>query len=121
MTNERLQSAVEQLQVVLSEHRYTPEQIAETSLHALYPTLSAGAANTYHQLGRGAVLMDLRELAEGKLNTTYVPEDMLRRLHAEADMFADALSAVAAYDPEREFVAIVWQPELMTIFKLAQV
>ena len=121
MTSEQGQSAVERLQMLLTEYAYTPEQLAETAVHSLYPTLSEGAANTFHRLGRGAVLMDLRELAEGKLNTSYVPEVMIERLHSEAALFGDALVAIAEYDPEREYVAIVWQATLILIFRLALV
>ena len=120
MTNEQSQSAVERLQMLLNEYAYTPEQIAETAIHSLYPTLSEGAANTFQRLGRGAVLMDLRELAEGKLNTSYVPAVMIERLHSEAALFGDALVAIAAYDPEREYVAIVWQ-RTITIHTLPRI
>lgn len=119
MSGDGIPNAAAQLQALLREHSFTPEQIAETALHALYPALSEGAANTYHRLGRGAVLMDLRNLEAGELNTTYVPQNMLLRLNEEAELFGEALSAVGAYDPEREFVSIVWLPTVITIFRLA--
>jgi hypothetical protein len=121
MTSERHQSAADQLRQLLHEHTYTPEQIAETSVHALYPKLSEGAANTFGRLGRGAVLMDLRDLEGGKLDTTYVPLDMLRRLSEESDVFDEGVRAASAYDPLGEFVVIVWQPTLIMVYKLEQV
>lgn len=119
MTSDGSSNAVAELQGLLRQQRLSPEQIAETALHALYPRLSEGAANTYHQLGRGAVLMDLRDLEEGKLNTNYLPAPMLLRLHEESDLFISAVDAVGAYDPEREFVTIVWLPTLITVYRLS--
>ena len=120
MNNEH-QIVVEQLQALLSEHEYAPERIAEAAIHALYAKLSAGAAHTYEQIGRGAILMDLRDLANGHLDTSYVPLDMLHQLNAESALFADAETAALDYDPESEFVIIIWQETLIMIYRLAQV
>ena len=109
------------LRDLLREHPYAPEELAEIVIHTLYPKLSTGAANTYHRLGPGAVFMDLRELAQGLLNTSYVSQQQVARLNAESDLFGEAERAIAAYDPEREFVVIMWQQELILIYRLPQV
>jgi hypothetical protein len=111
---------LEQLQAALQSHEYTPEQIAETLMHVLYPQLSAGASNTYRRLGRGAVVVDLRNLAGGALDTTYAPLAMVRRLNAEIGLLGDAEAAVESYDPDREFVVVVWQEALIMVYRLAQ-
>ncbi|MBC8164217.1 MAG: hypothetical protein H7Z42_23660 [Roseiflexaceae bacterium] len=113
--------AAAQLRMLMSEHNYTPDQIAETAIQTLYPALSEGAANTYERLGRGAVLMDLRELAEGKLNTSYVPLHMLDQISAASDVFAGAVAAASAYEPERQFVCVIWLAELVTVFRLQRI
>ena len=120
MSNEH-QTVAEQLQALLNDHEYTSEQIAEAAIHALYGKLSAGAAHTFEQVGRGAILMDLRDLANGYLDTSYVPLDMLHHLNEESALFADAETATLDYDPEREFVIIIWQEMLIMIYRLAQV
>lgn len=65
--------------------------------------------------------MDLRELAQGLLNTSYVSQPQVARLNAESGLFDEAERAVAAYDPQREFVVIMWQQELILIYRLPQV
>jgi hypothetical protein len=116
--SERRAAALEQLRKALQSHPYTPEQIADTLIHALYSQLSSGARDTYHQLGRGAALVDLRNLEGGELDTTYMPQAMLLRLNAESGLFADAEEALNDYDPEREFVVIVWQATLILVYRL---
>lgn len=119
--NDEHQTVVEELQALLNDHEYTSEQVGEAAIHALYGKLSAGAAHTYEQIGRGAILMDLRDLAHGHLDTSYVPIDMLHQLNAESALFADAETAALDYDPESEFVIIIWQETLIMIYRLAQV
>ncbi|GAB4190014.1 MAG: hypothetical protein OHK0022_02540 [Roseiflexaceae bacterium] len=119
--HEEQSNAGEQLRELLHNTHYSPEQIAEIVMHTLYPKLSAGAANTYHQLGRGAVFMDLRDLAQGVLNTSYVSQEQVFRLNIESGLFDEAEQAIASYDPEREFVAILWQQELLLTYRLQQI
>ena len=111
---------VAHIQDLLADHTYTPAQIADTAIHALYPQLSEGSSATYAQLGRGATLIDLRELAEGRLQTSYVPSNMLGQFPAASEIFDLAAATVAQYDPLREFVAIVWQPTLLLVYRLDQ-
>ncbi|HEU4324244.1 MAG TPA: hypothetical protein VFS21_13920 [Roseiflexaceae bacterium] len=110
-----------QLRELLRNTQYSPEQIAEIVMHTLYPKLSMGAVNTYRQLGRGAVFMDLRDLDRGELNTSYVSQEQVFRLNIESGLFDEAEQAIASYDPEREFVAILWQHELLLTYRLPQI
>ncbi len=119
--HEHQPNAGAQLRELLRQRHYAPEQIAEIVMHTLYPKLSAGAANTYRQLGRGAVFMDLRDLDRGELNTSYVTQEQVFRLNIESGLFDEAEQAVASYEPEREFVAILWQQELLLTYRLPQI
>jgi hypothetical protein len=110
--------ALDQVRTLLRDGSFTPERIGDALVHGLYPRLSAGAQTTFEQLGRGVIFADLRDLAAGHLDTSYIPLALLLRADTTDTPMADALALAELYDPEREFVVVVVHPEQVLVYRL---
>jgi hypothetical protein len=80
--------------------------------------LSYGAWNTYRRDGRGAVLVDLRQLADGEVTKHYITEDALRAMDVQDGPLAALEAAIDTYEPRRELLAVVQQTAAVGCYRV---
>jgi hypothetical protein len=98
-----------QMRALLQDPDLTPDVIARVILGVLHKELSYGAWNTYRRDGRGAVLVDLRQLADGEVTKQYISEDALEEMDVQDTPLAGLEEAMETYEPRRELLVVVRQ------------
>lgn len=105
----------EQFLALLRQNETPPETIADIMLDAFRPLLARNALAQYKQFGRGAVNIDLRG---PDIEMMFVPQAGLRLQAGQADAYRAIAALTTTYDPTRQFIAVVLQPESVFYYQL---
>jgi hypothetical protein len=105
----------DQFLALLRENDTPPERIADILVDAFRPLLARNARPQYQQFGRGAVTIDLRG---PEIQMMFVPQPALQAQAAQSDAHRAIAALTTTYDPLREFIAVVLQPESVYYYQL---
>ena len=105
----------DQFLALLRQNETPPETIADIMLDAFRPLLARNALPQYKQFGRGAVTVDLRG---PDIEMMYVPQASLRLQAGQEDAYRAIAALTTTYDPTRQFIAVVLQPESVFYYQL---
>jgi hypothetical protein len=117
-TPEERQAAVARIRALLQGPDLTPDVVARVILGVLRRDLSYGAWNTYRRDGRGAVLVDLRRLADGEVTRQYISGAALRAMEVRNGPLAGLEEAMDTYEPRRELLVVVRQSAAVGCYRM---
>jgi hypothetical protein len=117
-TPEGRQAALVQMRALLQDPDLTPDMIARVILGILHKELNYGAWNTYRRDGPGAVLVDLRQLADGEVTKQYIAEDALGEMDVRDTPLAGLKEAMGTYEPRRELLVVVRQAAVVGCYRM---
>jgi hypothetical protein len=105
----------DQFLALLRQNETPAETIADIMVDAFRPLLARNAHPQFKQFGRGAVTIDLRG---PDIEMMFVPQHSLRLQAGQAEAFQAITALTATYDPLRQLVAVVLQPESVFYYQL---
>jgi hypothetical protein len=82
---------------------------------AFRPLLARNARPQYQQFGRGAVSIDLRG---PEIQMMFVPQPSLQLQGSREPAYRAIAALTTTYNPLREFIAVVVQPESVFYYQL---
>lgn len=106
----------DQFLALLRENDTPPERVADILVDAFRPLLARNARPQYQQFGRGAVTIDLRG---PEIQLMFVPQPALQAQATQSDAYRAIAALTTSYDPLREFIAVVLQPEAVYYYQLS--